>query len=197
MDKEDAFMPQLIEGDKLFPLKRRVQPIDTTPPKRFTCASLVEELEDMGIGRPSTYATIFSTLIELHHYVEKIKNQKSLRPTTNGMLVVESLSSTNFVETDYSSKMEDQLDSISSGSGQYRTVLENASSAINEDLIRVSMPEDEALLRNVKRCPLCNSPMRKRTGSHGEFWGCTSYPNCKHAEQCVDDKKDGKKRAKK
>jgi DNA topoisomerase-1 len=78
MDKEDAFMPQLIEGDKLFPLKRRVQPIDTTPPKRFTCASLVEALEDMGIGRPSN-VTIAMSRIES-------ENAANVVPQSNRLL---------------------------------------------------------------------------------------------------------------
>jgi DNA topoisomerase-1 len=174
-------LPQLNEGEGLDLLA--LLPIQhfTEPPPRFTEASLVKELEQLGIGRPSTYASIISTIQE-REYVEL--SEKKLIPTTLGRVVTELLvlHFPRIVDYDFTSSMEQQLDDIADGSKQWVPVLRDFYGPFQATL---SAAQQE--MRNVKReeiltelgCPKCNQGfLAVKFGRNGEFLACNRYPDC-------------------
>lgn len=185
LDKNEQLMPLLEEGETL--VGHRVQPDQhfTQPPPRFSEASLVKTLEKEGIGRPSTYASIIGT-IQDRFYVRSEKRR--LFATELGMLVNDMLVG-NFqriMQTDFTSKMEAQLDKIEDGELDWVEVLRNFYAIFAEELA-----EAEVKIEKVKGkvaldeqgepmpCPICNSEMIERWSRFGKFYGCTKFPDCK------------------
>ena len=189
-EEEEGFgLPQLEPGDRL--LLRELSPKQhfTQPPPRYTESSLVRELEERGIGRPSTYATIITTLQE-RGYVE-LKDRK-LHPTGLGRLVAELLVA-NFpgiMDVDFTARMEEKLDQIEEGRVPWREVLEEFYTSFSQELERASRE-----MRDVKRerrptdiiCDKCGNPMEIRWGRYGEFLSCTAFPKCKNAKMFTRD----------
>lgn len=180
----------------------------TQPPPRYTEASLVKKLEELGIGRPSTYASIIQTLLD-RDYVKRDKKQ--LVPEPRGRVVTGFLTNyfSQYVEYDFTAKLEDQLDDISSGNLNWEKVL----TAFWEEFIktvdltkelRVSDVLDKLneLLgvslfgegENARKCPDCKDGMLSlKLGKFGAFIGCSNYPECKHTRQLggADKPEDG------
>jgi len=185
-------LPILDVGDVLKVHKIDPQQHFTQPPPRFTEASLVKELEDKGIGRPSTYAAILST-IQDRGYVEK--REARFFPTTLGVkvndLLVESFP--GVLDVTFTAQMEDNLDQVEEGTADWHVVLGNfytpfkdalASAKINmRDLKREEQPTDH-------KCEKCGSPMVIKWGRNGEFLACTGYPECKTTREFLR-KSDG------
>lgn len=196
-EEENPTLPNLKEGEML--AVHGIEPHQhfTQPPPRFTEASLVKELEEKGIGRPSTYAAIMS-VIQDKSYVQKI--EKRFHPTELGKLVNDLLveSFPKVLDVGFTAQMEGELDDVEEGR---RTWLE----ALKDFYV----PFDKALseashtMRNVKReqvatdivCEKCGSPMVVKWGRHGEFLACSSYPECKTTKEFTR-KEDGKIQAK-
>jgi DNA topoisomerase-1 len=161
----------------------------TQPPRRFSEASLVSELESNGIGRPSTYASIIST-IQARGYVER--EDKRLAPTEIGELVNDMLVEyfPDVMSVDFTARMEGELDEIVGGKpwvpiidefySRFSERLEVADKAIAK--IDVST-EPEPVGRD---CPLCGNPLFYRVGRYGRFIGCSNFPECRHTEQILD-----------
>ena len=197
-DEDEARLPQMTAGDPL--AKEAITPLQhfTQAPPRYTEASLVKRMEELGIGRPSTYATILST-IQDRGYVTKDKNR--LLPTDQGRLVTVFLSNyfRRYVDYDFTRHLETQLDDVSAGTAGYRDVLrqfwrdfsaalsETADLRIGEVLERI----DEALAPHLypprpdgtdpRLCPGCGTgrlSMRTARGG-GAFIGCSNYPDCR------------------
>ena len=185
LDKNEQLMPVLEENETL--LDHRVQPDQhfTQPPPRYSEASLVKTLEKEGIGRPSTYASIIGT-IQDRFYVRGEKRR--LFATELGMLVNDMLVG-NFqriMQTDFTSKMEAQLDKIEDGELDWVEVLRNFYAIFAEELA-----EAEEKIEKVKGktaldengdpmpCPICDSEMIERWSRFGKFYGCTKFPDCK------------------
>lgn len=185
LDKNEQLMPVLDESEKL--VDHRVQPDQhfTQPPPRYSEASLVKTLEKEGIGRPSTYASIIGT-IQDRFYVRSEKRR--LFATELGMLVNDMLVG-NFqriMQTDFTSKMEAQLDKIEDGELDWVEVLRNFYAIFAEELA-----EAEVKIEKVKGkvaldeqgepmpCPICESEMIERWSRFGKFYGCTKFPDCK------------------
>lgn len=175
-DYPPQYLPKLSEGQLLHWIESAVKAEKTKPPFRYTYSSLIEEMELKGIGRPSTYATIFNTLIERHKYVVKVK--RSLRPTELGEAAIQSLEQVAFVDQKYSASLENQLDDVSLGNESYQSLLRSAYETITDDLSKVTLAP-----KLTKPCPVCGGNLQERSGTHGKFYGCSNYPECKHTEQ--------------
>jgi DNA topoisomerase-1 len=155
----------------------------TEPPPRFSEASLVKQLEKLGIGRPSTYAQILSTLLE-RTYVEL--DSRRFVPTPLGETVVQVLIRV-FPETfdiDFTSTLETNLDQIEDGGLQWRDVLREFYDRFSRRLEEGEKRSDEIIKEVVRaddtECDLCGSPMLVRWNRYGRFLGCSSYPDCRN-----------------
>ncbi|GIW00670.1 type I DNA topoisomerase [Roseiflexus sp.] len=174
-------LPLLEEGEALNLLQLLPVQHFTEPPPRFTEASLVKELERLGIGRPSTYAPTISTIIE-REYVELA--DKKLVPTTLGRVVTDLLVEhfPSIVDYGFTSEMEQQLDDIAEGEKEWAPVLHSFYGPFEQKLA-----EAQRSMRNVKReeiltdltCPRCNQgQLAVKFGRNGEFLACNRYPEC-------------------
>jgi DNA topoisomerase-1 len=185
-------LPPLESGQKLQLVQLIPEQHFTQPPPRFTEASLVKELEEKGIGRPSTYAAILST-IQDKEYVEKKENR--FYPTELGKLVTELLMASfpTVMDVEFTAKMEGELDEVEEGSANWVKVLNEFYGPFKKTLVAA----DEQM-RDVKReeqktdlvCEKCGSPMVIKWGRMGRFLACSGYPDCKNTKDFVE--KDGK-----
>ena len=187
-DKKDTILPAMQEGDQL-PLQQiRPEQHFTEPPPRFSEASLVKSLEEFGIGRPSTYASIISTL-QQREYVELAS--KRFTPTDVGRVVNKFLTSyfTNYVDYAFTAKLEDSLDEVARGEKAWLPVLEDFWRPF-KDLI--SHTEENVQRKDVtqesmdEQCPKCSKPLSIRLGKRGRFIGCTGYPECDYTRNVND-----------
>ncbi|OLB25897.1 MAG: DNA topoisomerase I [Nitrospirae bacterium 13_2_20CM_2_63_8] len=184
--------PPLEEGQRLELLQLLPEQHFTQPPPRFTEASLVKELEEKGIGRPSTYAAILST-IQDKEYVEKKENR--FFPTDLGKIVNELLVDAfpRILDVEFTARMEDELDEVEEGKMQWVKVLDEF-----YEPFKKSLKVAEKNMRDVKReeqptdltCEKCGSPMVIKWGRMGRFLACSGYPGCKNTKDFIE--KDGK-----
>jgi len=179
----ENYLPQIEVGERFLAkeiIKRKHQ---TQPPPRFNDASLVKTLEALGIGRPSTYATIVSTLID-RGYVERRKG--SFFPTELGKEVA-SLLNTHFpdiVDYQFTAKMEDELDLIASGKKDYQSSLKQFWFPFNENLKKKyqEVKASKEVLTE-RKCPQCGAPLIKRLSRFGWFLSCSRFPKCRYKEK--------------
>jgi DNA topoisomerase I len=174
-------LPPLTEGDVLRLRQLLPEQHFTQPPPRFTEASLVKELEEQGIGRPSTYAAILS-VIQDKKYVEKLEGR--FYPTELGKITTEELVKHFPHEMDvaFTAGMEEKLDRISEGEAKWKDVLQEF-----WDPFKVTLAQAAVQMRDVKReetptditCEKCGKPMSIKWGKMGRFLACTGYPECK------------------
>ncbi len=154
----------------------------TEPPPRYSEASLIKALEEFGIGRPSTYASIISTL-KTREYV--VLTQKRFHPTDVGRIVNKFLTGyfQQYVDYDFTAKLEDALDEISRGEKQWVPLLEEFWSPF-KNLIDVTLQtvqrKDVTQEMLEEKCPQCGNPLAIRLGKRGRFIGCTTYPECNY-----------------
>jgi DNA topoisomerase I len=160
----------------------------TQPPPRFTEASLVQVLEENGIGRPSTYAPILTT-IQNRGYV--VRDAKRLMPTETGFLVNDLVVEffPNVVDVGFTSRLEDQLDMIASGDAGWVEVIREFYASFSDRLeyAEGAMPEKKAELEKVGRdCPKCGQDLIIRWGRFGKFIGCSNFPECRYTEPYLE-----------
>jgi DNA topoisomerase-1 len=202
-DEDEKFLPTVHEKDPLTTKEITGDQHFTQPPPRFSEASLVKKLEELGIGRPSTYASIMSTLLD-RKYVRIEKNQ--LIPETLGRLVTSFLSSyfKRYVEYDFTAQMEEKLDEIADGKAQWQQTLTEFWEAfqqavketsalkitdvidhLNHDLERFLFgPPTEPEGSVNRRCPQCDTgTMSLKLGKFGAFLGCSDYPTCNYTRK--------------
>lgn len=176
-DENGGLLPPLEEGD-VVTLKRlaKLQHF-TEPPPRFTEASLVKTLEAYGIGRPSTYATIISTLVQ-REYVTLDKRR--FQPTDVGRVVNKFLSThfSTYVDYDFTARLEDDLDAVSRGEKEWKPLLQDFWSPFKDRVDEKEDAERPDLELLEEHCPKCNHQLAKRLGRNGYFIGCTAYPEC-------------------
>ncbi len=176
-DADTRTLPELTADDLLKLLDLLPEQHFTEPPPRFTEASLVKALEENGIGRPSTYAPIMSTLQD-REYVERIGRQ--LRPLELGILVSDLLTEHfgDFVDVGFTAEMEGELDDIASGERRWQPVVEHFYGPLAEALTKAAL--SPALHEATdEKCHECESPMVIRWGRFGKFLACSRYPECK------------------
>jgi DNA topoisomerase I len=184
-------LPAVREGEVLKLLSLTPEQKFTQPPPRFSEASLVRELEENGIGRPSTYAAILSTIQE-REYV--LLEKGKFIPTDLGILVTELLVK-NFpriLDVAFTAEMETKLDQIEEGKTKRLDTLNNFYKPFIEELRKA-----KANMRDVKReeiptdllCEKCGKPMVIKWGKNGRFLACTNYPACKNTKNFIQDEK--------
>ena len=194
--EDESRLPQMSEGENIEKLSVDPEQHFTQPPPRYTEASLVKKMEDLGIGRPSTYANIVTT-IQDREYVRKEKNR--LFPEDKGRIVTIFLLNffKRYVEFDFTAGLENQLDAVSAGKGNYKELLgkfwDDFSEAISETselrIAEVLDVLDDALAPQLyppkedgsdpRRCPKCgNGQLHLKSSRTGGFVGCGNYPEC-------------------
>ncbi|MET0089066.1 MAG: type I DNA topoisomerase [Candidatus Thiodiazotropha sp.] len=188
-DNDEKILPPLVEGETL-PLKAiRPEQHFTEPPPRYSEATLVKALEEYGIGRPSTYASIISTLQDREYVV---LDKKRFKPTDVGRVVNKFLTEyfTRYVDYDFTAKLEDELDAVSRGEEDWVPLLEKFWTPFKEQIdhtqenVKRSDVTHEAL---DEACPKCGSQLSIRLGRHGRFIGCTNYPECDYTRDLNAD----------
>lgn len=185
---EDKMLPDLKEGQKLKAEKIRGEQSFTQPPARFTEASLVKTLEELNIGRPSTYAPIVATLTD-RRYIKK--EGKSLKPTDLGFTVTNLLSEyfKEIVDVGFTAEMEDKLDEVGVSISDWKQILRDFYGDFEKELKEadenIEKMDDEEIT-DIK-CELCGRYMVKKHGRYGEFLACSGYPECKNTKPVVKE----------
>ena len=178
-DEDSAKLPLLEVGDVLPVDKLSGEQHFTQPPPRYSEASLVKTLEEYGIGRPSTYASIISTLKD-REYV--ILDKKRFQPTDTGEIVNKFLTEhfAQYVDYHFTARLEDQLDDISTGKRQWIPVLDGFWKGFHKQITeKESISRAEVTTESLdEACPKCGKPLNIRFGKRGRFIGCTGYPDC-------------------
>ena len=189
----DRILPELEKGDVLKLLKINPDQHFTQPPPRFSEAMLVKELEDKGIGRPSTYAATIS-VIKDRDYIRS--EERRMFPSELGFLVSDALVENfpDIINTEFTAKMENQLDEIEEGKVEWVKALKDFYKPFKVDL-----EEAEKKMKDLKNqveetdevCEKCEKPMVIKWGRFGKFMACTGYPECKNTKNLGDDSKPG------
>ena len=177
---DDVLLPQLSVGDKVSIEKIEIEEKQTTPPKRYTEAGLIKELEQRGIGRPSTYATIIKTLQD-RGYV--IKEGRTLIPTDTGEVVSSFLEKHfgKYVADAFTAEMEKELDEIAQGQRKYKETLQAFWDEFEKEVKSKSDVEKLTVLGPAPeefKCPDCRAPMQWRLSKSGKFMSCSRFPDC-------------------
>ncbi len=173
--------PGLAEGDALRLLDLATEQKWTQPPPRFSEATLVKALEENGIGRPSTYASILATLSSRDYAV---REKGSFRPTELGKLVTRLLtgSFTDIINEDYTASLEEELDRVAEGSQDWKDLVGRFAASFTTDLERARRDMEQVKGRGLATneiCPECSSPLVIKFGRYGEFLACSNYPDCR------------------
>lgn len=174
--EDDVVKETFEKGEILKGTNLKVEEKMTAPPKRYTQATFVKEMEKQGIGRPSTFAAIIKTLLaEDRGYC--ITENKFIVPTEKGISLSKFLDEhfDNVISIKYTSEMEKGLDLIAKGELESLSFLNSFYNNL-EDSIKEAKVEPAST--GVK-CPVCGAPMKLRKGPYGAFWGCSKYPTCK------------------
>jgi DNA topoisomerase-1 len=181
-DEAESAVPVLEEGDVLDLLSLDPRQHFTQPPPRFTEASLVKALEELGIGRPSTYASILGTIINDRGYVRR--ERRTLFPTELGMTVTDKLKPyfPEIMDVEFTAQMEDSLDKIEDGDRKWVDTVKEFYDRFQPDLKRAKkeMPNEKAGEKTDEVCPDCGEPLLARRGRFGKFLACSAYPDCKY-----------------
>jgi DNA topoisomerase-1 len=189
-DDEESRLPPMEVGESVDLKQIRAEQHFTEPPPRYSEASLVKALEEYGIGRPSTYASIISTLQE-REYVTLDK--KRFSPTDVGRVVNKFLTEyfDTYVDYDFTARLEDELDAVSRGEEEWVPLLAKFWSPFKE---RVDHTQENVKRSDVtqepidEQCPQCGSQLSIRLGRNGRFVGCTNYPACDYTRNLNADK---------
>lgn len=186
-EDEDSFLPELAEGELLTAGEINCQQKFTEPPARFTEASLVKDLEEKNIGRPSTYAPIIATLLE-RKYISRDK--KLLIPTELGFVVTELMEQYfhEIVDAGFTAGMEDKLDDVEAKDLDWKQVVRDFYVPLKEELAVADEQIERVELTpelTEEKCPQCGRPLAIKTGRFGEFLACSGYPECRFTKPIV------------
>ena len=177
LEKEEKLKAESLKGEQSF----------TQPPARYTEASLVKELEDKDIGRPSTYAPIVSTLTE-RKYVGREK--KALKPTELGFLVNDLMEEyfKDIVDAGFTANMENRLDDVEVGSQKWKDLISEFYGPFKKELDVADSAIEKIVVEDVptgELCELCGKPMVIKAGRFGDFIACSGYPECKNTKPII------------
>ncbi len=206
--EDDKILPKLVENDKVDLQKADGEQHFTQPPPRYTDASLIKKMEELGIGRPSTYASILQVLIN-RSYVEKEKGKHL--PQERGRILTAFLNNFfgQYIEYDFTADLEKKLDKVSDGKLNYKKLLEEFWDGFKPHLNKMSDLERDKILEALenelsdlffpnedlnndsqpnKKCPTCsNGKLGLELGKYGAFIGCSNYPECKFTKQIISN----------
>ena len=183
-DSASGVLPPLAEGDRLELKALRPEQKFTQPPPRFTEATLVKELEENGIGRPSTYASIIGVLQD-REYTNKVEGR--FKPTALGMIITDLLikSFDDILDVEYTRGLEEDLDRIEQGKADYKGTLTTFYKKFKKDLAKAGK-EMQNLKEGIKTeevCDRCGKPMVIKVGKFGPFVACSGYPDCTNTRE--------------
>ena len=187
-EKEEGMLPELIQNQKVKLEKIDPKQSFTEPPARYTEASLVKTLEEKGIGRPSTYSPIITTILE-RRYIEK--EQKQLIPTELGK-IVNKLLCENFadvINVEFTAKVENEFDNIAEGKEEWKKMIKEFYGPFEENVERVEKElEHVELVDEVSDvpCDKCGRMMVYKYGRFGKFLACPGYPECKNTKPIIE-----------
>ncbi len=187
--EDERRLPVLLAGEKIDLLGIQPEQHFTEPPPRYGEASLIKALEEHGIGRPSTYASIISTL-QQREYVELDKRR--FKPTDVGRIVNKFLTEyfTRYVDYDFTAHLEDELDAVSRGEKDWVPLLRDFWTPFKT---QVDSTEENVKRQDVTQealdeaCPKCGKPLSIRLGKRGRFIGCTTYPECDYTRNLNEE----------
>jgi DNA topoisomerase-1 len=183
-DAVSGVLPVLAEGDVLELKQLRPEQKFTQPPARFSEATLVKELEENGIGRPSTYASIIGVLQD-REYAHKVEGR--FKPSALGTMITDLLTKSfdDIIDVDYTRSLEDDLDKIEQGTGNYAKMLADFYKKFKKDLTRAGkeMIDLKKGIEIGEKCDKCGSEMLKRVGKFGPFIACSGYPECTNTRE--------------
>ena len=179
-------LPPLTKEQILTLLEIRKEQKFTQPPPRYTEASLVRELEEKGIGRPSTYAAIISTLID-RDYTRM--EEKHFAPTELGTVVSDKLSEhfQTIMDVGFTAGMEEALDQVAEGEKDWRALLGDFTAGFYPALEKAGKEMEAQVVDSGLVCPTCGKPMMVKFGRNGEFLACSGYPACKSTSNFTRD----------
>ena len=188
-EEDNSPLPDLEEGEPLKLENIKNEQKFTSPPSRYTEATLIKAMEETGIGRPSTYAPTISTILDREYVV---KEGRTLRPTALGEVVTGLMKDrfSDIVDLSFTARMEESLDSIEKGArdwqsvlgdfyGGFKTSIENAESALEGE--RIKIPDEVS----DEVCDLCGRQMVVKAGRFGRFLACPGYPECNFTKPLV------------
>ena len=186
-DEGAKLLPSLEKDEKLKAESLKGEQSFTQPPARYTEASLVKELEDKDIGRPSTYAPIVSTLTE-RKYVGREK--KALKPTELGFLVNDLMEEyfKDIVDAGFTANMENRLDDVEVGSQKWKDLISEFYDPFKKELDIADSAIEKIVVEDVptgELCELCGKPMVIKAGRFGDFIACSGYPECKNTKPII------------
>nr|MBQ0091417.1 type I DNA topoisomerase [Candidatus Enterousia merdequi] len=215
-ENNDTKLPELNINDEIEIKSLKTEQHFTQPPARFTEASLVKKLEELGIGRPSTYATIMSTIVD-RKYVEQDK-QHRFHPTISGWVLISYLSNyfKDLVDVNFTAKTEDTLDEVSNGIKDKLSSLKsfwNPTKEIINSVKDVKITDiidainkymyDHLFKKNGNKCPKCGGNLGIKLSKYGPFIGCDNYPKCNYTiklsdkpDDIIDDSNENKQKEK-
>lgn len=190
--EEGRILPPLEEGEEVVLNDLLCNQHFTEPPPRYSEATLIKALEDFGIGRPSTYASIIFTL---QHREYVVLETKRFRPTDVGRIVNKFLTQhfTKYVDYDFTAKLEDELDEIARGEKEWVPLLGEFWKPFKhqvDDILETVQRKDVTQEALDEKCPQCEKPLSIRLGRYNRFIGCTGYPDCSYTRS-VDEDKEG------
>lgn len=186
-DEADRLLPDMEKGEVLQAVDIEGQQNFTQPPDRFTEASLVKDLEEKDIGRPSTYAPIVATLTD-RKYISKEK--KSLIPTELGFIVTDMMEQyfKEIVDAGFTAQMEENLDDIETKGVRWKSVIEDFYDTLKDELKTADEQIEKVEFKEEptgELCEKCGKPMVIKHGRFGDFVACTGYPECKNTKPIV------------
>ncbi|MBI3591820.1 MAG: type I DNA topoisomerase [Candidatus Melainabacteria bacterium] len=179
LDEVISALPDLKSKDEIDLININPKQHFTEPPSRFNEASLVKRLEELGIGRPSTYASTISTIMD-RKYVHKI-DKKAIAPTKLGEIVTELLVNhfPKYLDYDFTAQMELNLDEIEEAKQKWNKMIADFYGDFSENLKKAQIDIQKVEIKSDHTCPKCGKPMLLKGGRFGPFLGCSDYPECK------------------
>lgn len=188
-EEKDIDLPLLEDGQKLYLKEWKPEQHFTQPPPRYTEASLVRALEDMGIGRPSTYAPTISTILS-RGYVNR--EGKALHPTDLGILVNDLMKEyfPNIMDYQFTAEMEEKLDMVEEGKIEWRSILEEFYDPFQKYLEHADKSMEKIEIQDEVSdviCENCGRNMVIKTGRYGKFLACPGFPECRNTKPIVEE----------
>ena len=182
-------LPEIEKGDILKEEKNEALCHFTEPPARYNEASLIKEMEEAGIGRPSTYAPTISTILA-RRYVERDK--KSLRPTELGGIITDMLSEyfSNIVDIEFTANMESDLDKVEEGEEEWQKVVGEFYTPFSSDLKKAEDEMGKVTIKDEETdipCEVCGRNLVIKNGRFGKFLACPGYPECSFTKAIVEE----------
>ncbi len=187
-EKQEGMLPPLEEKQEVKLQKLNPKQSFTEPPPRYTEASLVKALEEKGIGRPSTYSPIITTILD-RRYVEKI--QKQLSPTELGKIVNKILTE-NFkdvINVEFTAKIENEFDEIAEGKEEWKKMIREFYGPFEEEVEKVEKELEHVTIEDEVsdvQCEKCGRMMVYKYGRYGKFLACPGYPECKNTKPIIE-----------